>query len=348
MTRGAVPGETILEAFMKTWQWITLGAGVLGLSYLIMSDKKTVLIRREPRPEDLEPPPPPKAVGEILFRVPGGIPFFPPFRRSQATVGIPEMKATLSTQVKELEERYQGLSTLADMRQLRLELFGPDTLPSGRLPMPRPEASSYLPHSFASNVPTHIRDAVGSFLSLFPHSPSGPEGAGPASKRELSVTVDVDHFGVPRSSFLRNRYSVDVSTKSNTKQHVELTWHEMSHALEYGAPALGIAANTFIRMRTLGEPITSMDELYAGAGYAASEIVSPDDFFTEYVGRLYSAKPIPLADSPEVPEVAMTEVLSMALQFFADSDDSMLYLWRKDREHFAFACAAIRGLFGYV
>lgn len=104
--------------------------------------------------------------------------------------------------------------------------------------------------------------------------------------------------------------------------------HELAHAIE-DVDARAIArSRAFLKERTKGRMLVSMDELQPGHGYRLDEFAREDEFFDPYIGRDYGE--------------AATEVTSMGYQKLAEPF-GIEALAKKDWEMFQFILGQLGG-----
>lgn len=101
--------------------------------------------------------------------------------------------------------------------------------------------------------------------------------------------------------------------------------HEIGHFLEHSDKEHFSTAIAFLERRTDGEVTLRLRDLYPNHGYSASEIVKPDQFISEYMGKIYKSQDAYYG----------TEITSMGLEFmyknpveFAEKDpDYFDFIW---------------------
>jgi hypothetical protein len=111
------------------------------------------------------------------------------------------------------------------------------------------------------------------------------------------------------------------------QNRTETLWHEMGHHAEFEKPELRDALASWVRSRSTSPRPKYLKDLTRNPHYG-NETAYPDHFIDPYVGKVYGDN--------------STEVMSMGMQYFKDAE-SMLNLYRKDKEHFYLIVGAIRG-----
>lgn len=337
---------------MKSWPLLTLGIGAAALAILSQKESKEAEISwpSEEKPEDLLPPPEPKQSAESIERFPGGLRHYKPVLREKPEFGVPELTQLIQSEKEELTQRFDGLQHARDFKRYCAELMG--STPTRRLPKVDADAAKRIayaltPKSLENPKKSIIEEAVGSFLSLFAFNPTGGREREVPTK-ELSIGIDERLLDGARPVFWPQSYFLAISSRQEDPVITQLVWHELSHVLEHKAPAISLATNAFLRMRTQKDKQTTMKKLQPKMGYGSNEIVRPDRFQYAYIGRIYKTQMVYAPGMKTGFPVAPTEILSMGLESFAASDASMQLLWERDPDHFCLVSAIVRGRVGHV
>lgn len=119
--------------------------------------------------------------------------------------------------------------------------------------------------------------------------------------------------GSKRASAIINTATIDIDNNFDRST----LFHEMSHLLEADA-SVKMANQRFIKKRASGSP-QKLSELTKNPLYKNDEIAIPDNFYSPYVGKIYTS--------------GATEVASMGVQQFS-SLESMYALYESDEEMF--------------
>lgn len=120
-----------------------------------------------------------------------------------------------------------------------------------------------------------------------------------------------------------NQYTKKINIGKGDKRTM---FHEMAHHVEFEDEILRSSAREWIEKRAEG-PTQKLKDL-TGVDYEDGEKAFPDKFIDPYVGKDYGKH-------------SSTEVISMGIEHFTDSK-TMLELYKKDPEHFAFILGAIK------
>lgn len=100
------------------------------------------------------------------------------------------------------------------------------------------------------------------------------------------------------------------------------TIHEMGHWLEFREPRVQRLATEFLNRRTAGQT-----PKWLGRGYGRDEVFVKDNFFNDYMGKIY-------------PLYRSTEITSMGLEYLMKDPTKLL---REDPEYFNLMIQILRG-----
>ena len=109
--------------------------------------------------------------------------------------------------------------------------------------------------------------------------------------------------------------------------------HEFCHFLEHKNPRMLLNSKAFLKYRTKGEPLISMNQAENTRGYGSHEKTRKDKFFKSYCGKVYSL-------NGEYYSADATELMSMGLERIFENPVEFA---KEDREYFDFVIANIRG-----
>ena len=157
-------------------------------------------------------------------------------------------------------------------------------------------------------------------------------------KRTTAATKSFEEFVSTKYS---GRYGVGVNATSDDRAYhmggsiyirdtdvKRVVFHESGHAIEL-VGSNHKAAIAFRNSRTSGDKTKLLSEVCPGYGYDNSERTREDNFYSPYVGKIYTNA---------------SEVISMGVEMFA-TPSKMKQLYNKDKEHFALTLAVMAGDF---
>jgi hypothetical protein len=197
-----------------------------------------------------------------------------------------------------------GASTVAEMEKVRNSL-----IEQGLPEADAKELAVKVAINLQGSTAQKIREDIQDFFQF-------TKGAGSTSLKEL----------VPERERAWAHQNGKIGIVPHDQNRTETLWHEMGHHAEFEKPELRDALASWVRARSTSSQPKYLKDL-TGFNYG-NETAYPDHFVDPYVGKVY--------------ENNSTEVLSMGMQYFKDAE-SMLTLYRKDKEHFYLIVGAIRG-----
>ncbi len=118
--------------------------------------------------------------------------------------------------------------------------------------------------------------------------------------------------------------TLNIGINESPERAKAVLFHEMAHYIEYENPLIAQAALNWIKSRAAG-PAAPLKELNPSGNYDDDELAYPGNFANPYIGKIYGEGSSSLA----------TEVIAVGFEHFTDAK-SMLELYDRDREHFAF------------
>ena len=127
----------------------------------------------------------------------------------------------------------------------------------------------------------------------------------------------------PRQGF------INIGAQKGVERTRTLLFHEMGHHIEYSNPAILKEATEFRLRRASSEVPVSRQSLIGVPIAGQPELVYPDDFISDYVGRDYGKK------------AKSTEVISVGFEHFSNPE-RLLRLMANDREHFLLMMKVMR------
>lgn len=128
---------------------------------------------------------------------------------------------------------------------------------------------------------------------------------------EQAVLIKEETRPKKRSNYYMGAVSLTKGSRTGT------TIHELGHWLEDMCPDVRRSAREFLERRTAGQATERLLDRHPGSEYLPDEICKPDNFISDYMGKIYSD--------------GSTEIVSMALEYMhADP----LKLMRDDPEMF--------------
>lgn len=114
-------------------------------------------------------------------------------------------------------------------------------------------------------------------------------------------------------SWRNDYYTICLDGRSSTTPY-----HEVGHMIEALRPNVKRLAGEFIKRRTANDEEVRLKDLFPRAGYAAKEVVKPDNFISPYIGKIY--------------KWGDTEAISMGLQtLFVDEGTVKRYDTEKQK-----------------
>lgn len=143
-------------------------------------------------------------------------------------------------------------------------------------------------------------------------------------------TISVNKTTQKRAFAIGPLKQVYMNSASDTGTFV----HEMGHVLEAQQPGWFDRAVEFLELRTKGQPMQRMMDIYPGSGYSSSEVTIPDKFFHPYIGKIY------LQPGSSKGKVRATEVISMGIErMYRDP----VGFAAEDPQHFDLIMGLVRG-----
>jgi hypothetical protein len=198
-----------------------------------------------------------------------------------------------------------GAATIAEMEKVRNSLIA-EGLPDAEAK----ELADKVAINVRGNNAPKLREDVKDFFQF-------TKGAGSRSLKEL----------VPERDRAWAHQNGKIGIVPHDQNRAETLWHEMGHHAEFEKPELRDALASWVRSRSTSPRPKYLKDLTRNPHYG-NETAYPDHFVDPYVGKVYGDN--------------STEVMSMGMQYFKDAE-SMLGLYRKDKEHFYLIVGAIRG-----
>jgi hypothetical protein len=146
-----------------------------------------------------------------------------------------------------------------------------------------------------------------------------------ASGNSVSTLKELGYF-TDRASTHEDGW-INVGKSGGIQSQTAALWHEFGHHIEFSNSRAGLAAQSFIKDRSTGDP-QPMSVLNAMGKYRDDEIAYPGKFVSPYVGKIYRGSP------------PSTEVISVGLEMIA-FPQTLNVLYKKDREHLLFVLGVL-------
>ena len=221
---------------------------------------------------------------------------------------------TFEKRKQEVYERIVALNTnMFHLRKERNETF------KKQLRAAKPsKVKAYVDKGFNLQEKQQIDAGINSFCELVGSATL------PLSKSHSLNMMQIDPKLKSRSHFSEVHNAVVLQPHEGSSTIV----HELGHWLEHHVPAVGKAAQSFLKTRTAGEKEASLKEI-TKKGYGKDEFCKADKFPEAYCGKLY-------------PNFHDTEIVSMGLQFM--HDDPVRFA-QKDPEYFDFIYDVMSGVY---